>query len=40
MTAELELELMRLGVLPKPEPKSIKDYTFKDPRDSNGEVPF
>jgi len=40
MTAELEIELRRMGILPKPDPKPIKDYTFKDPRDENGEVPF
>ena len=42
---ELERQLREIGVLPKEEPKEKpkpveRDYTFKDPRDENGEVPF
>lgn len=39
---ELEQHLLEMGILPK-KPKLepvVRDYSFKDPRDKNGEVPF
>lgn len=42
---ELERQLREIGVLPKQEKKEepkpvVRHYTFDDPRDENGEVPF
>ena len=42
---ELERHLEEMGVMPVPKPKAkpepvVYDYSFKDPRDENGEVPF
>ena len=43
--SDLERHLEEMGILPKPEPKQepkpvVRNYTFDDPRDENGEVPF
>ena len=42
---ELERHLEEMGVMPVSKPKEkpepvVYDYSFKDPRDDNGEVPF
>jgi hypothetical protein len=42
---ELERHLEEMGVMPVSKPKEkpesvVYDYSFKDPRDKNGEVPF
>lgn len=40
---ELERHLEEMGVMPVSKPKEppvVYDYSFKDPRDENGEVPF
>jgi hypothetical protein len=45
MTPELERHLQEMGVVVKQPKVQVKqddrlDYSFKDPRDVNGEVPF
>lgn len=45
MTPELERHLQEMGVVVNQPKVQVKqddrlDYSFKDPRDANGEVPF